>query len=244
MALQDRIATLREQLEHPAPKKWYKKWWGILFLLCLFLLISFIVASALYVYRTARDINLNRSSLETAQMLQESKLLSEGQNNYFMGTTTPKVTIVEFADFACPYCKDNFPVVRELGLKYKDDVKIIYRDYLGHDNSLDLALAARCAGEQGKFWAMHDKLFTNQGKIALTDLPLLAQQIGLKVNDFNTCLSSKKYLMHVREDINAAEGFDITKTPTWIINGNQSSYKIEGAIGRDDFIKIIDSLLP
>ena len=149
------------------------------------------------------------------------------------------MTIVEFSDFACPYCKDNFPVVRELGLKYKDDIKIIYRDYLGHNESLDLALAARCAGEQGKFWYMHDKLFSNQEQATLANLPVMAQQLGLDVKSFNSCLSSKKHLSRVREDLDAAEKIGITKTPSWMING----YLIEGAIDRDSFINIIETFL-
>lgn len=239
MALQDRVAELRQRLEHPEPVKWYKRWWGILLLLFLFLLVSFIVASILYIGKAVKDIRTEKTSIETAQKSQENKIIIEGENTYWMGTSTPKVTIVEFSDFACPYCKDNFSVVRELGLKYKNDVKIIYRDYLGHNESLDLALAARCAGEQGKFWYMHDKLFSNQEQATLANLPIMAQQLGLDVKTFNSCLSSKKYLNHVREDMAAAEKIGVTKTPSWMING----YLLEGAIDRDSLINIIEKFL-
>ena len=239
MALSDRIAELRQKLEHPAPTKWYKRWWGVLILLFLFLFISFVVASVIYIIKTAQDIKNERVSIDTAQKIQENKFLIEGQNNYWLGTSTPKITIVEFSDFACPYCRDNFSVIRELGLEYQNDIKIIYRDYIGHTDSLDLALAARCAGEQDKFWPMHDKLFTNQDQIALTDLPVLAQQLGLDVKTFNTCLDTKKYLSYVREDINAAETIGITKTPSWIING----YLLEGARTKEDFTNIIEYFL-
>ncbi|MFA4942662.1 MAG: thioredoxin domain-containing protein [Patescibacteria group bacterium] len=239
MALQDRILELRQKLDHPTPKRWYKKWWGILLLLTLFLLASFILASALYVAKTVQDIRMENNSINTAQKVQIDKALIEGQNNYWLGTSTPKITIVEFSDFACPYCKDNFSVVRDLGLKYKDDIKIIYRDYIGHNESLDLALAGRCAGEQEMFWPMHDKLFTNQEQITLTELPVIAQQLGLDVKAFNSCISTKKYLSYIREDITAAEKIGITKTPSWMING----YLLEGAIDRDNFIKIIEEFL-
>jgi len=239
MALSDRMAELRQKLEHPTPTKWYKRWWGVLILLFLFLFISFVTASVIYIVKLAKDIKNETISIDTAQKIQENKVLIEGQNNYWLGTSTPKITIVEFSDFACPYCQDNFSVVRELGLDYQNDVKIIYRDYLGHTDSLDLALTARCAGEQDKFWPMHDKLFINQGQITLTDLPVLAQQLGLDVKTFNTCLSTKKYLSYVREDIAAAETIGITKTPSWIING----YLLEGARTKEDFIKIIEYFL-
>lgn len=239
MALSDRIAELRQKMEHPTPTKWYKKWWGVLLLLFLFLLISFAGASAIYIVKTVQSIKAEKASIATAKKVEETKALIEGQNNYWLGTSTPQITIVEFSDFACPYCQDNFTVIRELGVKYQNDIKIIYRDYLGHEESLDLALAARCAGEQNKFWPMHDKIFTNQDTITLAGLPALAQQLGLDVTSFNNCLSNKKYLGQIQADINAATEIGITKTPSWIING----YLLEGAIDRDKFINLIENIL-
>jgi len=239
MALSDRVVELRRQSEHRPPTKWYKRWWGILLLVILFLVISSVGASAMYVLKIARDINSEKVSIDTAQKIQANKALIEGRNNYWLGTSTPQITLVEFSDFACPYCRDDFSVVREVGQVYQNDIKIIYRDYIGHNESLDSALAARCAGEQGKFWPMHDKLFTNQDQANLTNLPIFAQQLGLDVKIFNACLSTKKYLSQVREDIDAAEKIGITKTPSWMING----YLLEGAISRDDFIKIIEAIL-
>lgn len=239
MGLQDRIAELRQQLEHPEPTKWYKRWWGILFLTCLFLFVSSIGAGGIYIFKMVKDINAQKTSINTAEKVKADKLLIEGSDNYWLGTSSPQITIVEFSDFSCPYCKDEFPIIRELGIKYKDQVKIIYRDYLGHDNSLDLALAARCAGEQGKFWNMHDKLFVNQDQITLTGLPIIAQQLGLDVKSFNSCISSKKYIPQIRKDVEDADTIGITKTPSFMING----YKLEGAINRTDFINIIETIL-
>jgi protein-disulfide isomerase len=147
--------------------------------------------------------------------------------------------IVEFSDFACPYCKASHEAVREMGLKYKNDIKIIYRDFLGHNNSLDLALAGRCAGEQNKFWAMHDKLFLNQDDISLSSLPILAQQIGVSTSTFNNCLKSQKYLAHIQADMAAAEKMKVTATPTWIING----YLVKGTLDRDGLDSIIKEIL-
>jgi protein-disulfide isomerase len=239
MALQDRIVELRQKIEHPAPTKWYKKWWGVLVLLILFFVAVVVVACTMYIVKVVQEVRTEGASINTAQKIAADKKLIEGENNYWLGTSTPRITIVEFSDFACPYCQDNFSVVRELGFKYQNEIKIIYRDYIGHNESMDLALAARCAGEQGKFWPMHDKLFTNQDQAGLTNLPIFAQQLGLDVKAFNSCLSNKKYLSDVRVDMDAADKIGITKTPSWMING----YLLEGAIGREDFIKIIDSIL-
>jgi len=100
------------------------------------------------------------------------------RNDYFLGTSTPRLTIVEFSDFACPYCRNSYTTVREIGFKYKNSVKIIFKDFPLHADSLDLAMAGRCAGEQGLFWPLHDKLFSLQGRFATSSLPDLAISIG------------------------------------------------------------------
>jgi protein-disulfide isomerase len=162
--------------------------------------------------------------------------------DYFFGTSTPKVTIVEFSDFACPYCQIDFTIIREIGYKYKKSVKIIFKDYPLHDTSLDLAMAARCAGEQGGqnlFWAMHDKLFSLQGKFATTSLPDLAVSIGANKTVFNNCLASKKYLTDIRADYVDGQSLGIEGTPTFFING----YKASGVITSDQFDQIIKQFL-
>jgi len=83
MALSDRIAELRQKLEHPTPTRWYKRWWGVLILFCLFLLISFVAASVIYIIKTARDIKNEKASINTAQKIQANKTLIEGQKVSF-----------------------------------------------------------------------------------------------------------------------------------------------------------------
>lgn len=158
-----------------------------------------------------------------------AKLLIEGINNPSLGASDPKVTIVEFSDFACPFCKASFPGLREISLKYKDGVKIIFRDWPGHDNSLVLAMAAYCAGEQNKFWEMHDKLFQNQSDTFGTDknqLAALAQQLGVYNQEFQTCFDQQKYLPQIQKNFTDSELLGVTGTPTWFINGK----KIEGEL--------------
>lgn len=160
-------------------------------------------------------------------------------SNYFMGTSTPRVTIVEFSDFACPYCQNAYGTVRKMGIKYKKDVKIIFRDFPLHGNSLDLAMAARCAGEQGLFWTMHDKLFALQGQFATSSLPDLAVSVGANRTAFTSCFNSKKYLRDIQIDYSTGESLDVAGTPTFFING----YKYEGEIPEDKFEEIIQHFL-
>ncbi len=159
--------------------------------------------------------------------------------DYSFGTSTPKVTVVEFSDFACPYCQEDYTAVREISVKYKNSVKLIFKDFPLHDNSLDLALAARCAGEQGLFWAMHDKLFALQGQFETSSLPDLAVSVGANRTVFTNCFTSQKYLNAIRADYADGQSLGVIGTPTFFING----YKIEGEIPEDKFEQIIQQFL-
>lgn len=167
-------------------------------------------------------------------------------NNYWLGTSTPRLTIVEFADFACPYCRNSYTTVREMAAKYKDSIKIIFKDFPIHNNSLDLAMAARCAGEQkllssreGLFWPMHDKLFSLQDQFATTSLADFAVSIGADANFFKTCFDSKKYLNDIKKDYLTGVDLKVSGTPTFFFNG----YKIAGEIPKDKFEEIIKQFL-
>lgn len=168
----------------------------------------------------------------------EAKALIEGKDNPSFGTSTPQVTIVEFSDFACPFCKASFPALREISVKYQDKVKIVFRDWPGHDFSISLALSAYCAGEQGKFWEMHDKLFQSQSDTFGSDknqLASLAQQLGIYNEQFQTCFDGQKYLPQIRQNFADSEKLGVRGTPTWFINGE----KIEGQLSSADLERLI-----
>lgn len=224
-------------------KHWYQKWWGILTILILLLIASSIGAAGIYVYNQALAINQEKAQAAAQAQYQSERQLLELGSSYFLGTSTPKITIIEFSDFACPYCQASFQTVEDLGVKYKNDIKIIFRNFLGHDDSLDLATAAACAGAQNKFWEMHDQLFAQQGKITKTDYPQIAQEIGLNVNSFNTCLAANSSQAPITQDENVAKELGVTGTPTWFIDNQKSIYKIPGMIPEADFSKTIDQLL-
>lgn len=225
-------------------KPWHKKWWGILTIIIVGLFLAIMTAFAFYVFsiiktisgQNTADINLN---LLNAPYDEQARKTIEGQESYWTGSAKPKVTIVEFADFACPYCQKSFGKIREIGLKYGKDVKIIFRNYPMHENSLELAMAGRCAGEQGLFWLMHDKLFLNQSAAENPDSAEFANQIGADLNKFNSCMASGKYLELIKKDAAAGEELGITGTPTWFINGN----RIEGDIPYELFSSIVEQLI-
>ncbi|MBA3047662.1 DsbA family protein [Patescibacteria group bacterium] len=222
-------------------KSWHKKWWGILLIIFAIFILALIVASGFYVFDVVQKIKsgepANRNILSRS-VIGGKQYSAEGNGNYWIGSAKPKVTIVEFADFACSYCKNSFSKIREISVKHKDDVKIIFRDYPMHEESLALAMAARCAGEQGLFWLMHDKLFQNQGA-AKDQLIELAKQIGADTVKFSQCLDSDKYAAQIQKDYDAGEELGVTGTPTWFING----YRVKGDIPYEVFAGVVEELI-
>ncbi len=218
-------------------KSWYKKWWGIIIVLILALFLTLLVALSFYFINLVKQ---EKAKIDASNVnLTGNTVAINTDNNYWLGSANPEVTIVEFVDFACPYCKNSYSNIREISVNYKDKVKIIFKDYPLFEQSLDLAMTARCAGEQGLFRLMHDKLFQNQGVTETADLIELANQIGADVDKFSSCLTQKKYLTQIQKDFSAGESLGLTGTPIWFING----YKVEGDIPHDTFIQIIEGLI-
>ena len=224
-------------------KSWYKKWWGIFLIISLTLILSLFAAVGFYFFYAVRHFQTQNTLLgqPIAKTEADFKKILGSEKNYWLGAANPKITIVEFSDFACPHCRASFSTVREISLKYKKYIKIIYRDFpILTDYSLDLALAARCAGEQGLFWPMHDALFLNQGEVKTKkEIFALAQRVGVNKTKFQQCFNTKKYLTAINQDLNDGRSLNITGTPTWFING----YEIAGDIPYYIFIKIIESLI-
>jgi len=224
-------------------KHWYSKWWGIILIIVLVFILSFMVAIGFYIFNLVKQINDSEANklLSKPSLYQDAaiKKLIESRDNYWLGSAKPKITIVEFADYNCSLCKNSYSKIREISIKYKEDVKIIHRDYPILDYSADLSLAARCVGEQGLFWLMHDKLFQNQGNFDIKDLPELANQVGADIDRYNKCIQTKKYLSDIQKDFSDGNELGIKGTPTWFING----YKIEGDIPYNIFIDIINQFL-
>jgi len=218
-------------------KPWYKKWWGIIIILILSLFLVLLVALSFYFVNLVKQekAKINASNVN----LTGNTVEINTDNNYWLGSANPEITIIEFVDFACPYCKNSYSNIREISVKYKNKVKIIFKDYPLYDQSVNLAMAARCAGEQGLFWVMHDKLFQNQGITEIEDLIEMANQIGADIDKFSSCLSTKKHLIPIQKDFSEGQTLDLTGTPIWFING----YKVEGDIPHDIFIQIIEGLL-
>jgi protein-disulfide isomerase len=212
--------------------------WLLLGILTIFL--GFIFAFTFAVIKIIKSGAIQKNqSIKSSSLVDEKNLQAMVKNSYSLGGGG-KVVIIEFGDFSCPRCKESFSNVREIGQKFKNDVKIYFKDFpVVSESSATLALAARCAGEQGLFWPMYDKLYINQGVTTEEQLTELAKQIGADTNRFTICFNNKKYLSDIRRDYNDGTTLGLTGTPSWFINGE----KIEGAIPHDIFIKNIELLI-
>lgn len=157
------------------------------------------------------------------------------------GSPDAPVTIIEFSDFQCPYCKKNVPVLKQLEEEYGDKISIVFRDFPlpFHDKAQKAAEAAECAHEQGKFWEYHDRLFSAQNKLAVDDLKAAAADLGLDTDKFNKCLDSGKYADEVKKDQEDGQKVGVTGTPAAFINGKL----VNGARPIDNFKAIIDAEL-
>jgi protein-disulfide isomerase len=160
----------------------------------------------------------------------------------FKGTERALVTIVKFEDFQCPYCKTVQPTYQELLKRYDGKVRLVHKDLpldAIHPHARQAAEAARCAGEQGKFWDYHDLLYANSTKLSLEDLKGYASQVGLNVDSFRACYNIGKYKAAVQSDLNEGAQLGLTGTPTFFINGRE----ISGAQPVEAFAAIIDEEL-
>ncbi|MDO8281413.1 MAG: thioredoxin domain-containing protein [Thermodesulfovibrionia bacterium] len=150
------------------------------------------------------------------------------------------VTIVEFSDFQCPYCSKLQPTLNEVLQAYPKGVKFVFKDFplSFHKQAKNAAVAARAAGEQGKFWEMHDLLFENFNKLTDDSYKEFAAKLGLDGNKFMADFSSNKYDQLIQQDIDLAGTADVNGTPTLFINGK----RMQGR-SMDDFKAAIDGIL-
>jgi protein-disulfide isomerase len=158
------------------------------------------------------------------------------------GSEKAKVTIVKFEDFQCPFCKTVQPTFKDLLKKYDGKVRVVHKDLpleAIHPLARQAAEAARCAGEQGKFWEYHDKLYVDTPKLGAEELKSAAKDMGLNMPSFDQCFSTNKYRNAVQKDLNDGAQLGLTGTPAFFINGRE----ISGARPLDDFSAIIDEEL-
>ena len=151
------------------------------------------------------------------------------------------VTIVEFSDYECPYCKRAYPEMAKFMDEYGDRVRLIYRDYPldFHNEAVPAARAARCAGEQGRFWDFHRSLMTEKGTLDDADLEARAAGLDLDAAEFARCVASDRYDEAIQAEFDLGSDVGVTGTPAYFINGRM----VSGAQPFPTFAEIIDAEL-
>lgn len=158
-----------------------------------------------------------------------------------LGARNAPVTIVEFADFGCPFSREESFVVRAIAAQYPDTVRFVYRDFPItelHPDAANASEAGECAAEQGRFWDYHDKLYANQSDLSEAALVRYAQELNMNAGQFSRCLSSDRNLPEIEADYAAGAQAGVRGTPTFFING----VRVQGAIPQDVLTKMVSQL--
>jgi protein-disulfide isomerase len=158
------------------------------------------------------------------------------------GPDDAPITIIEFSDFECPYCKRVVPTLHQIVEKYPEQVRIVFRhlplDGI-HARARPAAEASACADKQDKFWEFHDILFENNEALSDEDFAKYAGDAGLDVEAFNECVADREFQTAVQNDAEAAAALGLRGTPAFFVNG----ISMRGAKPIGDFVRVIDTEL-
>lgn len=162
--------------------------------------------------------------------------------DHVYGNKDAKVTIIEYSDFECPYCSKNFATMEQIKKNYGDKIKVAYRHFPldFHKNAHPAAKASECAADQGKFWEMHSKIFSNQASLGTAGIFVTwAKELGLNEGTFTQCFNgaSKDALIQEMMSMGMADG--VQGTPAVFINDKF----VSGAYPYSYFAQIIDEEL-
>lgn len=160
------------------------------------------------------------------------------------------VTLIEYGDFQCPICGGYYPILKQLESEYADQVSFVYRYFpliSIHANAFSAARAAQAAGNQGKFWEMHDKLYETQsswGEVTSNQQSLFegyAEDLGLNMTKFKTDYASQATSDRINRDISSGSQFKIDGTPTFILNGQK--IELPGYQDKAPFEKVLNDAI-
>ena len=160
-----------------------------------------------------------------------------------LGPADAPITIIEFSDYQCPFCKRwHDEVLDRLMATYPDQIRFVYRDFpltSIHPGAMPSAEAANCAGEQDAYWEYYRAIFTNAYNMDTAGLTQYATDLDLDVEAFTACMEEHRYQAEVEADMQYAFSIGVQSTPTFFVNG----IKVEGAYPFDTFQQIIDQEL-
>jgi protein-disulfide isomerase len=160
-----------------------------------------------------------------------------------VGDENAPITLVEFSDFQCPYCRGFVSTLNRLKETHGKQVRIVYRQYpipSLHANAIKAAEASLCANDQGKFWEMHDLMFSEQDKLTVSELKEKAGRLKMNKSKFDTCMDNGRFVEQVQNDMKEGQLAGVTGTPALFINGIPVD---GGAVTYETLVKLIEKEL-
>lgn len=175
----------------------------------------------------------------------------DSEGDHWTGAQNPKVTVIEYTDYECPYCRTAHKQLRELVTKHTNDVRIVHRHFpldqacnpkikrKFHQFACHFSTAAECAAQQHKFWEMNDAIFSSQEtqKAEAVDVEKFAIQLGIDHSDFIECMEKKAVYKTILKHINAGLADHVSATPTFIVNGQ----KFQGRLSEKALLKFLNA---
>ena len=228
---------------------------AIIFAIGFFVLLSMVMRGS--DISLGKSANLNNQPIAVAptydntapQPSGEIRLAAITKEDHVKGNRKAKVSVVEFSDTECPFCKRFHPTMQRLIEEYPDDVNWVYRHFpldSLHQKARREAEATECAGDQDKFWEYIDRLFevtpSNDGLLD-SQLPQIAGDVGLNVDKFQKCLDSGKFTDHVANDLADAQAAGGNGTPYSVVVVGDQKIPVSGAVPYEQLKTIIDSAL-
>lgn len=187
--------------------------------------------------RRAEFVTSLRAKTTIRVLLDPPRVAIDAASGPSKGPSDAPVTIVVFTDFECSYCGQASKTLHKLQEKHGPSVRLVLRNLPlpMHSKAPKAAEAALCAGEDGKFWEMHDRLFANQGKLGPDDLKEHAAAIGLDRARFGQCLDSGKHAAGWKRDMEEARRLGVSVTPSLFVNGRF----IAGALSPEELEAVV-----
>ncbi len=161
-------------------------------------------------------------------------------DDHVRGNPNAKVTMIEYSDFECPFCLRHVDTMEQVLAQYPNDVNLVYRHFpltSIHPEAQKAAEASECAGAQGKFWEMHDKIFEANaaGAMSVQKWKDAAKELGLNTTTFNKCLDNGEMAARVAQDTQEGSSAGVGGTPGTFVNGQL----VEGAVPFASFQQIL-----
>lgn len=151
-------------------------------------------------------------------------------DDHVLGAADAPVTVVEYGDYQCPYCREAEPVVRALVSRLEGQVRLVFRNFPLtdlHDEALDAAYVAELAGESGKFWEAHDLLFEYQDELGSQLYSRICTSLGLSTSALEHAMRTERYASRIEGDLEGGIRSGVNGTPTFFVDG----LRLDGGIG-------------